>query len=298
MYQYQGFWYNCGILGVGPLAVQDHFKALPCDILIASIPKCGSTWLKSLAFSVMNRRSHPPTQHQQHPLLSFNSHDLVPGLETKLYNNNFNGNRIPNPDILPSPRLLGTHMPYTSLPQSVTLSGSRIVYICRNTKDNLVSWWHFLNKIRMNVSLEPMKLEEVFEMFCEGVSAFGPFWDHVLGYWKFSLERPQNVLFLKYDEMVTEPSLHLKRIAEFMGCPFSSMEEKEGVVDQIIKLCSFENLSNLAVNKIGTGDNDFPNSGFFRQGKVGDSANYLSPEMMEKLDCITKQKFHGSSLTL
>ncbi|XP_043687545.1 cytosolic sulfotransferase 5-like [Telopea speciosissima] len=297
-YQYQGFWHNSGASGVGPLAFQDHFKARPSDIFLASIPKCGSTWLKSLAFAVMNRKSHPPSAQPQHPLCILNSHDLVPGLEGMLYNNNLNGSRIPNLDILPSPRLFSTHMPYTSLPQSVTLSGSRIVYICRNTNDNLVSWWHFINKVRSNNSLEPVKLEEAIELFCKGMSSLGPFWEHVLAYWKASLERPQNVLFLKYDEMIAEPALHLKRIAEFMGCPFSSMEEKEEVVDQIIKLCSFENLSNLAVNKTDKNGTGIPNSAFFRQGKVGDSANYLTTEMMEQLDRITMQKLHGSGLIL
>ncbi|XP_042493212.1 cytosolic sulfotransferase 5-like [Macadamia integrifolia] len=300
IYQYQGFWYDSGVHGVGPLALQEHFKARPSDILLASIPKCGTTCLKSLAFAVMNRKSHPPSVQlqQQHPLHIFNSHDLVPRMEWILYNNNLNGDRISNLDILPSPRLFSTHMPYTSLPQSVALSGSRIVYICRNTKDNLISWWHFINKIRSNNSLEPIKLEEAFEMFCKGKSSLGPFWEHVLGYWKASLERPQNVLFLKYGEMVAEPALHLIRIAEFIGCSFSLMEEKQGVVDQIIKLCSFENLSNLEVNKTGTCGIGIPNNAFFRQGKVGDSANYLTSEMLEQLDQITKQKWHGSGLTL
>ncbi|XP_043704185.1 cytosolic sulfotransferase 5-like [Telopea speciosissima] len=298
VYQYQGFWYNSDLVGVGPLAVQNHFTSKPTDILLASTPKCGSTWLKSLAFAVMNRKTHLPSTHQ-HPLLTFNSHDLVPVLEIRLYNNNLNGNQIPNLEILPSPRLFGTHMPYTSLPQSITHSDhARIVYICRNTKDNLVSWWHFVNKIRSNISLEPIKLEEAFQWFCKGMSVFGPFWDHVLGYWKGSLERPRNVLFLKYDEMLAEPVLHLKKMADFMGCPFSLMEEKEGLVDQIIKLCSFESLSNLEVNKGGTSHLGLTYNAYFRQGKVGDSANYLTPEMIEQLDHITEQKLHGSGLTL
>ncbi|XP_042482021.1 cytosolic sulfotransferase 5-like [Macadamia integrifolia] len=298
VYQYQGFWYSPEIC-VGTLAVQDHFKAQPSDILIASPPKCGFTWLQSLAFAVMNREFHHPSAHS-HPLLTFNSHDLVPTMEIRLYNNHFNGNRIPNLEILPSPRLFGTHMPYTSLPQSLAHnSESRVIYICRNVKDTIVSWWHFVNKVRSsNPSLELIKLDYIFELFCKGISAFGPFWDHVLGYWNASLERPQNVLFLKYDEMVTEPVLHLKRIAEFMGSPFSSKEEREGAIDQIIKLCSFENLSNLDVNKTGINSPGIMNSVFFRKGKVGDSTNYLTPEMMEQLDHITQQKLHGSGLKL
>ncbi|XP_042497566.1 cytosolic sulfotransferase 5-like [Macadamia integrifolia] len=298
MYQYQSFWYSSDIVGIGPLAVQDHFKAHPTDILIAATPKCGTTWLKSLVFAVMNRKSHSLDDHQ-HPLHKFNSHDLVPTLEIRLYNNNVNGDRIPNLDILSSPRLLATHMPYTSLPQSVRHSGCRIVYICRNTNDTLVSYWHFINKLRSkNSSMEPLTLEETFELFCKGISEFGPFWDHVLGYWKASLERPQSLLFLKYDEMQVEPVLHLKRMAEFMGCPFSSIEEKEGVVDQIIKLCSFENLSNLAVNTAATNPVGVTYSALFRKGKVGDSTTYLTHEMMEQLDRITEHKLQGSGLTL
>ncbi|KAJ4962364.1 hypothetical protein NE237_022303 [Protea cynaroides] len=300
MYQYQGFWYSSDLVGVGPLAVHDHFKAHTTDVLLAATPKSGTTWLKSLAFAVMNRKSHPSLDGRQHPLLKFNSHDLVPTLELRLYNNNHNGDRIPNLDILLSPRLLATHMPYTSLPQSVTHSGCRIIYICRNINDTLVSYWHFFNRVRSknNSSMGPITLEETFEWFCEGKSEYGPLWDQALGYWKGSLDRPQNVLFLKYDDLQEEPVLHLKRMAEFMGCPFSSMEEKEGMVDQIIKLCSFENLSNLAVNKTATNHLGVTYDAYFRQGKVGDSMSYLTSEMMEELHHITEQKLHGSGLTL
>ena len=36
-----------------------------------------------------------------------------------------------------------------------------------------------------------------------------------------------------------------------MGYPFSLEEEDKGVVQKIIELCNFENLSNLVVNKSG-----------------------------------------------
>ncbi|XP_043694563.1 flavonol 4'-sulfotransferase-like [Telopea speciosissima] len=190
-------------------------------------------------------------------------------------------------------------MPYTLLPQSVAHSETpRIVYICRNTKDNLASWWHFANKLRSNIFLEPLKLEDAFERFCKALSTCGPIWDHVLGYWKESLERPQNVFLFKYEELLAEPALHLKSLAEFVGYPFSSMEEKEGVIDQIINLCSFQNLSNLAVNKTGASYPGISNSIFFKEGKVGDSANFLTSEMMEQLDRITEQKLQDSGLTL
>ncbi|KAF8376817.1 hypothetical protein HHK36_031511 [Tetracentron sinense] len=291
LYNHQGFWYTESNLP-RVMAVQNHFIAHSSDILLATNPKCGTTWLKSLIFAICNRKLHPSTQH---PLLTVNSHQLVPFLEL-LYTNN----EIPDLDILPSPRLLATHIPYSSLPQSVLDSGCPLVYMCRNPKDTFVSWWHFLNKIS-NKELKPSTLEEAFEMFCNGASIVGPFWDHVLDYWRASLDRPQCVMFLKYEEMQAETIVHVKRLAKFVRCPFSLEEEKEGVVDEIIRLCSYENLSRLEVNKTGEamfGENEIKFHTFFRKGKVGDSSNYLTAEMTERLDRISEQKFHGYGLTL
>ncbi|KAK7861577.1 flavonol 3-sulfotransferase [Quercus suber] len=38
---------------------------------------------------------------------------------------------------------------------------------------------------------EQFYFEDAFELFCEGVSPFGPYWDHLLGYWKASLNSPE-----------------------------------------------------------------------------------------------------------
>jgi hypothetical protein len=96
----------------------------------------------------------------------------------------------------------------------------------------IVSLWHFTNKLRPT-SRAPISLEEAFDMFCRGVSPFGPYWDHVLGYWKESLEKPQKVLFLKFEEMKEQPIANLRRLAEFLECPFSPEEEAKGVVHDI-----------------------------------------------------------------
>jgi len=41
------------------------------DVVLASVSKCGTTWLKALAFATMARGAHPPAQ----PLLRLNPHD-------------------------------------------------------------------------------------------------------------------------------------------------------------------------------------------------------------------------------
>ena len=55
MYQYQGFWYLSmeGVEGV--MHLQKHFTARNDDILLATLPKSGTTWFKPLMFAIMNR---------------------------------------------------------------------------------------------------------------------------------------------------------------------------------------------------------------------------------------------------
>ncbi|GMP77940.1 hypothetical protein CsSME_00034047 [Camellia sinensis var. sinensis] len=120
-------------------------------------------------------------------------------------------------------------------------------------------------------------------MFCRGVCLYGPFWDHVLGYWKESLEKPQKVLFLKYEGMKEEPTIHLKRLAEFMGCSFSLEEETLGVLDEISRLCSFDHVNSLEVNKNGKLSSVMENKALFRRGEVGDWKNYLTDKMVNCL---------------
>ncbi|KAK2644620.1 hypothetical protein Ddye_019815 [Dipteronia dyeriana] len=121
----------------------------------------------------------------------------------------------------------------------------------RNPLDQFISHWHFMLKIAQDRKMEPLSLEEAFESVSNGIQGFGPFWEHVLGYWKASLENPQKILFLKYEDVIENTLFYVKKSAEFLGCPFSDVEEKQGVIEEISKLCSFENMKDLEVNKTG-----------------------------------------------
>lgn len=287
MYNYQGFWHNIWQLQ-GVLSFQEHFHAQNTDIFVVTAPKSGTTWLKAISFAILNRTSYPISSGD-HPLLKNNSHELVPFVD-QIYADN------PNPDFSSTPpRLFATHVSYVSLPESVHNSKCKIVYMCRNPKDLFVSAFHFTNKLRLE-HMGANSIEEVFDLFCKGVFLYGPYWDQVLGYWNESLQRPKEVLFLKYEDMKDQPGTHVRKLAEFYGCPFTPEEEKEGIVDAILGLCSFETLSNLQVNKKGTLATGLSNQAFFRRGEIGDWKSHLTAEMVEQLDKITEHKFHGSGL--
>lgn len=196
---------------------------------------------------------------------------------------------------MPSPRLFRTHLPYTMLPESIkSHNNSKIVYITRNPKDTFVSQWHFFNSIR-TVEEGPLPLLQMFDKFCNGVHAFGPFHDHVLEYWKESVRRPEKILFLKYEELKRDPRGEVKKLALFLGRRFGKEEE----VDKVLWRCSFERLKSLEVNKNGVDPwVGFPKSAYFRLGVVGDWKNSLTEEMKERLDQITSKIMEGSGLDL
>ncbi|RCV34628.1 hypothetical protein SETIT_7G174200v2 [Setaria italica] len=233
--------------------------------------------IKSLLYSTVHRREHP-VDAADHPLISFGPHGCIKFFEYQLYTRN----KIPDLDKLPDPRLFATHLPIVSLPRAIATSGCKIVYVCRDPKDHLISQWDFANKFRAMNQLEPLSVETAADLFCSGLSPFGPYWDHVLGYWHEHLAGPEQVLFLRYEEMQRDPAAHVRRLAEFVGHPFSAGEEEAGVVDAIVRLCSFEHMSTMEVTKSGKTDlviGTVENSSFFRRGVVGDWANHLSPEI-------------------
>ncbi|KAL7264634.1 hypothetical protein ACSBR1_002570 [Camellia fascicularis] len=148
----------------GVIACQQHFQAQDIDILIVTTPKSGTTWLKAILFVIENWTRYPDMN--RHPLLANNPRDLVPFLELKLYVDK----QVPDLTYFTSPRLFATHLPFSSLPESVTCSASKLVYLCRNPMDTFVSLHHFANKLRPP-SLGPNILEDVFDMFLvEGTS--------------------------------------------------------------------------------------------------------------------------------
>ncbi|KAL8230754.1 hypothetical protein R6Q57_000532 [Mikania cordata] len=294
VFLYNGFWLSSEVIK-GLMLIHNHFKPQPTDIFLAAFMKCGTTWLKALMFATANRHRY---KFSDHPLLCTGPQSAFPFIDTHI----FLDYPVTNFDHLPVPRLFATHFAHGLLPTSM-LSTCKFVYVCRDPKDAFVSKWHFMSKLRSK-ELTPLEFSEAYELFCNGVSEYGPFWDHVLGYWKASQESPDKILFLKYEDMKKSPEVELKKLAAFMGMAFTAEEEDEGVEEEIVKLCSFENLSGLTVNQGGGGGQKFTakvvveNKDFFRKGEVGDWKNYLTEEMKHRIDMITRDKLKDSGLTL
>ncbi|XP_048497078.2 flavonol sulfotransferase-like [Beta vulgaris subsp. vulgaris] len=296
--KYEGFWYAASDESLkNILMFQRHFCARDSDLIVAGHPKTGTTWLKSLFFATVNRNKYP--KHES-PLLKNHPRELVYRLESQIY-----GQAYPRPhhvDELPSPRLFSTHINYSSLPESISTTKCRILYICRNPLDTLVSLYYFVlnimkKKKKDGEDFQPPSLEDFFEDFYDGRAIHGPYLDHVVEYWKLSLERPEKVFFIKYEDLKKDPENHVKKLAEFVGVPFTMEEERE-VCKKIIELCSIKTLKELEVYKNGTVNKFLDHKDFFRKGEVGDGINHFTPDLVERMNKLTQQKLHGTGLSL
>ncbi|KAM0932301.1 putative Sulfotransferase domain, P-loop containing nucleoside triphosphate hydrolase [Dioscorea sansibarensis] len=196
--QYQGFWFTPNMMLPGLMAAQDHFIPHPSDILMCTPLKVGTTWLKALAFATLNRNDQPCKQSL---LLSHNPHVCVPNLEFRL-----NG-KICRRLLLSHPR--------------------------ENPKDTFVSYWHFFNKIIRDVHCK-VSLGDAFDAFLKEVHSAGPLWDHLLGFWNAGVGNPVKVLFMKYEELKSDTAGSLRKLADFMGYPFTEEEERDGILEKIL----------------------------------------------------------------
>ncbi|KAL5702246.1 hydroxyjasmonate sulfotransferase [Ranunculus cassubicifolius] len=284
IYLWEGTWFTQRFIEQC-LDLQSNFKARDNDVILASPMKCGTTWLKALVSTIVHGCNN--LVEEEDPLVTKNPHDIVPTLEADF-------NKTFDHSTMPSPRVLHSHLPFHFLPDPMKSSPCKLIFVARNPKDVFVSMYHFLNTLR-TPEQGPYPVNEIFESFCEGVYTFGPYFDHVLGYWNESLKNPKKILFLKYEDLKREPMANVKKLAEFLGKPFRNDEE----ADQVIWRCSFDRLKNLEVNTKGSpAIFDWKCTSFFRRGAVGDWKNYLAEEMGEKLDQITCSKLAGSGLDI
>lgn len=96
---------------------------------------------------------------------------------------------------VPSPKLFHTHLPYM-LPDSIKISDHyKIIYLVRNPNDTIISIWNYFNNHKHFENFLP--LEEVVKCFFNGIHHYGPFYEHVLKYWKECKMRLQKNIVLE-----------------------------------------------------------------------------------------------------
>lgn len=258
-----------------------NFQARPDDILIATYPKAGTTWVSYILDLLYFGQTSPEHQtsipiYERVPFLEI----IIPFLDS--------GKDLAD-KLSTSPRLIKTHFPVQFVPKSFWEQNCRIIYVARNAKDNLVSYFHF---DRMNmVQPEPGDWSSYVHRFMEGKVVFGSWYDHVNDWWE-KKQTYSKLHYMFYEDLVEDTGREIDKLCCFLGLS-RSVEEKE----QIRGGVQFDNMKKNDMANYSTCEvMDFKISPFMRKGKVGDWKNHFTVAQSEEFDEDYKKKMKDPTL--
>ncbi|KAF3826891.1 hypothetical protein GH733_009416 [Mirounga leonina] len=189
---------------------------------------------------------------------------------------------------MPSPRTMKTHLPVQLLPPSFWKENSKvgkanfsnpvlIIYVARNPKDRLVSYYHFSRMTKMMP--DPV--------------LWGSWYDHVKGWW--DAKDQHHILYLFYEDMKEDPTREIQKILKFL-----EKEMPEEVLNKIVYHASFDVMKQNPMANYTTLPTvlmDQSISPFMRKGMPGDWKNYFTVAQNEEFDKDYQKKMAGSTLT-
>ncbi|XP_010767841.1 amine sulfotransferase-like [Notothenia coriiceps] len=161
-------------------------------------------------------------------LSSSSNADLIPWIEV-------NGSRQTF-ITAPSPRMRVTHLQYQFMPSALSQKKGKVIYVARNPKDVLVSYFYF-HKLA-NMLETPKDFDDFFEKFMRG-DVFGCSWFEHVKTW-YSHKDDMNMLFITYEEMIQDLHSAVQRISVFL--------EKELNPEQlanVVKHSTFNNMKKI-----------------------------------------------------
>jgi Sulfotransferase domain len=179
----------------------------PGDVVIATFPKSGTTWLQQICHGLRSRGD------MDFPEITF----AVPWIER----GHLFGIDARAPQRFAPPRVFKTHLEYTNLAK-----GARYIHVIRDPKDVLVSYYRFLAQGVLDPAAIPIDAFAEIWLFADLLAEPGSgglplcphlynYWRHLLDWWQARQRAP--VLTLAYENLQRDLPGHVARVASFLG---------------------------------------------------------------------------------
>nr|XP_060609197.1 amine sulfotransferase-like [Anolis sagrei ordinatus] len=247
----------------------ENFEIRDSDVFLVTFPKSGTIWTQNILSLIYHEGHRNGTE-------DMDLVDRVPWLEYNLRNVDYVKRS--------SPRLFASHLPYCLLPKGLKNGRGKIIYVARNPKDVLVSYYHF-SKVSQKLE-EVEDFEVIMERFLAG-KVIGNLWlDHVEG-WSAQMDNT-NILFLMYEEMKKDLRSAVLKICNFLGKRLSEEE-----IDDVVDMASFGKMSadrRANYTTLSSDLLDFSKGSFLRKGTIGDWKNTMTVAQNERFDSVFKKR--------
>lgn len=244
-----------------------------CDVVFLSWSKSGRTWLNAMISRVYSRKYGLP----ENDLINFdNFHKLNPA----------------------APRVFFTHdesfMAWNRRSRGglvARLAGKKLIFLVRDPRDVVVSYYFQLakrepEKVRLAAGLpSDMSGMTIAEFALREPFAWLPRIIAFMNTWAGRLQRVEQKLMIRYEDMRAEPSRVLAETMAFLG---ESATEAE--IDEAVAFASFESLAQkersgfFVTERLRTSDPNDPTASKVRKGKVGGFTEYFTADELQELN--------------
>uniref|UniRef100_A0A8C4U0R2 Sulfotransferase n=1 Tax=Falco tinnunculus TaxID=100819 RepID=A0A8C4U0R2_FALTI len=233
------------------------FPFRPTDVVIATYPKSGTTWMQEILTLLFSRGDVLPAK-------TIPNWERAPWLEQIYFRQALQDTA--------TRRLITTHLPARVLGPALQHSKAKVIYVARNPKDVVVSFYHFHRLAKFLP--DPGSFDTFLTRFLEGTVHYGSWFDHVKGW--LGQRQLLDIFYVTYEELHQDLRGTAQRLSTFLGCPLGL--ETLGALEQH---CSFATMrDNVMANYtlIPTEIMDHSQGSFMRKGVVGDWRDHFSPQ--------------------
>lgn len=212
----------------------------PSDILIASYPRSGNTWLRLLISDIILQINGVKTETQ----LPIHQDKIIPDL----HKNDIN---FVDENIKLKFRLIKSHNHFDPTPQ-------KTIYLFRDPADSLCSYYYFHKrynhlKSKVNDGIDIFSLKNIQDWIA-----------HIHSYINAKNELNHDIFFISYESLKRNPFASLKSIANFLGLKYEDSHLNIAIENH--NFSRHHNRENLPPSL---------NEKFFRKGNIGEGEKEL-----------------------
>eukprot|EP01084_Bolivina_argentea_P107114 191544_1 len=268
-YENRYFWYTMNVERIK--YYQQIYSAQKNDVFIVSYPKAGNHFMKKMVVEILANSDRDSDDY-----LFYSDGDIgndsIPQWEVYIsqVDENIFNKRITDTSSLYN-RLWWTHCDVRDFPMN-NFNG-KIILLCRNPKDVIVSGYHFLREYA-HAQGSSYDMDDYLTYFYRGMVLFGDYFEWYKLWWlyyKENVDKNSNILWVYYEDIIEHRLEYIKNISSFLN-----NDKDKKISDNDYQTVFNKTNVNDMRNELKTNPQSMPLHNIIRKGMNYDWRNILN----------------------